>query len=160
MHAGTDATPCHQQHSNCICPLEVMPLQGSVLGLVPCTPNMEGLSCWLSLQPGLQEAIHAFGRLPPMQYSTGWVLSCIGRAYFEMVDYKSAAEAFEWARKADPSRLEVLFLHPRWPCPSRQAQSLTWRSFASVLLKVPAAKLPPYLSPHYSNAEHSSCPEL
>ena len=73
---------------------------------------MKGFLYWPSLKSYLQEAIHAFGRLPPMQYSTGWVLSCIGRAYFEMVDYKSAAEAFEWARKADPSRLEVLSLHP------------------------------------------------
>ena len=49
-----------------------------------------------------------FGRLPPMQYATGWVLSCIGRAYFEMGDYHQAALAFQYARKADPSRLEVL----------------------------------------------------
>ena len=55
----------------------------------------------------MQEAIESFGRLPPMQYATGWVLSCIGRAYFEMVDYHQAAQAFEYARKADPSRLEV-----------------------------------------------------
>lgn len=54
-----------------------------------------------------QEAIETFGRLPGSQYATGWVLSCIGRAYFEMVDYHHAALAFEWARKADPSRLEV-----------------------------------------------------
>ena len=57
----------------------------------------------------MQEAIEAFGRLPPMQYATGWVLSCIGRAYFEMVDYHQAAQAFQYAKKADPSRLEVKF---------------------------------------------------
>ena len=57
----------------------------------------------------LQEAIESFGRLPPMQYATGWVLSCIGRAYFEMVDYHQAAQAFQYAQKADPSRLEVTF---------------------------------------------------
>ena len=28
-----------------------------------------------------------FARLPPAQYQTGWVLCCVGRAYFEMVDY-------------------------------------------------------------------------
>ncbi len=29
-----------------------------------------------------------------------------GRAYFELVDYKSAADAFETARRYDPSRLD------------------------------------------------------
>ena len=94
-----------------------------------------------------------------MQYSTGWVLACIGRAYFEMVDYKSAAEAFEWARKADPSRLEVLSLRLNWPLPSLQAQGSTWRSCASVLPEAPAAKLRPCPSPCHSQAEHSLCPE-
>ncbi len=56
-----------------------------------------------------QEAIESFGRLPPNQYATGWVLACIGRAYFEMVDYHQAAQAFQWAKTADPSRLEVTF---------------------------------------------------
>ena len=57
----------------------------------------------------VQEAIESFGRLPPNQYATGWVLACIGRAYFEMVDYHQAAQAFQWAKTADPSRLEVRF---------------------------------------------------
>ena len=57
----------------------------------------------------MQEAIESLGRLPPHQYATGWVLSCIGRAYFEMVDYHQAAQAFQFAKKADPSRLEVSF---------------------------------------------------
>lgn len=61
----------------------------------------------LKSEYAMQEAIESFGRLPPMQYATGWVLSCIGRAYFEMVDYHQAAQAFQYARKADPSRLEV-----------------------------------------------------
>ncbi len=57
----------------------------------------------------MQEAIESFGRLPPNQYATGWVLACIGRAYFEMVDYHQAAQAFQWAKTADPSRLKVGF---------------------------------------------------
>lgn len=53
--------------------------------------------------------MEAFSQLPAAQYSTGWVLCCIGRAYYEMVDYPQAARVFEWARQVDPTRLEV------WP---------------------------------------------
>ena len=60
-----------------------------------------------ALACALQEALEAFGRLPVNQYATGWVLCCVGRAYCEMVDYRQAAHIFEWARQADPTRLEV-----------------------------------------------------
>ena len=46
-----------------------------------------------------QEAIDAFSRLPAHHYQTGWVLCCVGRAFFEMVDYPEAAKAFSWARQ-------------------------------------------------------------
>lgn len=55
----------------------------------------------------MQEAMLAFKRLSHAQYATGWVLCCIGRAFFEMVDYAQAAVAFEWAQQVDPHRLEV-----------------------------------------------------
>ena len=60
----------------------------------------------------VQEAVEAFSQLPAAQYSTGWVLCCIGRAYYEMVDYPQAARVFEWARQVDPTRLEVWPLSP------------------------------------------------
>lgn len=41
----------------------------------------------------------AFSRLTPHHYQTGWVLCCVGRAFFEMVDYPEAAKAFNWARQ-------------------------------------------------------------
>lgn len=40
-----------------------------------------------------------FSRLSPHHYQTGWVLCCVGRAFFEMVDYPEAAKAFNWARQ-------------------------------------------------------------
>lgn len=46
-----------------------------------------------------QEAVDAFGRLPAHHYQTGWVLCCVGRALFEMVDYPEAAKAFSWMRQ-------------------------------------------------------------
>jgi hypothetical protein len=57
--------------------------------------------------------VQAFARLPAEQYATGWVLCCVGRAHYEMVDYPQAARAFEWARQADPTRLEVCARPPR-----------------------------------------------
>lgn len=53
-----------------------------------------------------QEAIDAFSRLPQNHVQTGWVLIQLGRAFFEMVNYSSAAVAFEQARKIDPFRLK------------------------------------------------------
>jgi anaphase-promoting complex subunit 3 len=54
------------------------------------------------------EAVDAFGRLPPRHFQTGWVLTQVGRAYFEMVDYQSAARAFQSSRQVDPFRLRGL----------------------------------------------------
>lgn len=53
-----------------------------------------------------QDAMLAFKRLSHSQYATGWVLCCIGRAFFEMVDYAQSAVAYEWAHQVDPHRLE------------------------------------------------------
>ena len=55
-----------------------------------------------------QEALQAFARLSHAHYGTGWVLTQVGRACFEIVDYNQAARAFSWARQADPTRLEVI----------------------------------------------------
>lgn len=65
-----------------------------------------------------QEAIDAFARLPPHHYQTGWVLCCVGRAFFEMVDYPEAAKAFSWARQVDPYRLRGLEVYSTvlWHC--------------------------------------------
>jgi len=40
----------------------------------------------------VQEALAAFERLSPGQYATGWVLSCVGRACFEAVDYQQVRQ--------------------------------------------------------------------
>lgn len=54
------------------------------------------------------EAIEAFSRVPLQHYSTGWVLQCVGQAYFEMVDYISSEKVFQQLRSVDPCRLEGL----------------------------------------------------
>lgn len=54
------------------------------------------------------EAVDAFSELPTQQYTTAWVLTQLGRAHFEMVDYQKACMFFEWSRNVDPYRLEGL----------------------------------------------------
>lgn len=58
-----------------------------------------------------EKAIQAFGEVPLPHYSTGWVLQCVGQAYFEMVDYPSAEKAFQQLRLLDPFRLEGLEIY-------------------------------------------------
>ena len=53
-----------------------------------------------------QEAISVFNSLPSSQRETSWVMSQIGRAYFEQADYTSAEYFFARAREFQPSRLD------------------------------------------------------
>ncbi|CDP08586.1 unnamed protein product [Coffea canephora] len=53
-----------------------------------------------------QDALDVYVKLPQKQYNTGWVLSQVGKAYFEMVDYVEADHAFNLARLASPYSLE------------------------------------------------------
>ena len=55
-----------------------------------------------------QQAIEGFHRLPSQHYNTGWVLSNIGRAYWECVKYSEAEKYFEEAYRIEPYRLEGL----------------------------------------------------
>eukprot|EP00850_Spirogloea_muscicola_P021467 SM000250S08725 [mRNA] locus=s250:55409:60519:- [translate_table: standard] len=55
-----------------------------------------------------QEALDAFSQLPAEQYATGWVLSQVGRAYFEAAEYAEAERAFAWSRTVCPHQVEGL----------------------------------------------------
>jgi len=37
------------------------------------------------------QAVKILSALPPQHHNTGWVLSMLARAHFEMMDYKKAA---------------------------------------------------------------------
>lgn len=52
------------------------------------------------------KAIKILINLPQKQFNTGWVLSAIGRAYFEMSKYEEAVKYFEEAHKVEPHRLQ------------------------------------------------------
>lgn len=58
-----------------------------------------------------QDALDVYNKLPHKHYQTGWVLSQIGRAYFEMVDYLEADNAFGLARLASPYSLEGMDMY-------------------------------------------------
>lgn len=42
-------------------------------------------------QYNCSQAIEILSVLPTQHYNTGWVLSMLARAYFEMMDYKKSA---------------------------------------------------------------------
>ncbi|VFQ68914.1 unnamed protein product [Cuscuta campestris] len=55
-----------------------------------------------------RDALDMYNKLPHKHYNTGWVLSQVGKAYFEMVDYLEADRAFSLARLTAPYNLEGL----------------------------------------------------
>jgi len=81
--------------------------QASAVGLLQLLGEGYRLLCSYKCQ----EAVDAFGRLPANHLHTGWALIQLGRAYFEQVDYDSAAFAFEQARKIDPFRLKGIEIY-------------------------------------------------
>ncbi|KAG9133840.1 hypothetical protein Leryth_023152 [Lithospermum erythrorhizon] len=53
-----------------------------------------------------KEALDLYIKLPLKHYNTAWVLSQVGKAHFELVDYLEAERAFSLARLASPYCLE------------------------------------------------------
>jgi anaphase-promoting complex subunit 3 len=58
-----------------------------------------------------KEAVAAFSVLPSQHFQTAWVLSQVGKAHFELVNYSQALHFFEWSRAQDPYRVEGLEWH-------------------------------------------------
>lgn len=102
---------------------EVLAANASVLGISRGERSLEGQALSVGLLQLLgegyrllslfrcEESVDAFARLPEKHFQTGFVLMSIGRAYYEMVDYSSAARAYQWARKIDPYRLNGLEIY-------------------------------------------------
>ncbi|XP_042496293.1 cell division cycle protein 27 homolog B-like isoform X2 [Macadamia integrifolia] len=65
----------------------------------------------LSCMYRCQDALDVFLNLSHKQYNTGWVLSQVGKAYFELVDYLEADQAFTLARRASPYSLEGMDIY-------------------------------------------------
>ncbi|XP_022987616.1 cell division cycle protein 27 homolog B-like isoform X3 [Cucurbita maxima] len=73
-----------------------------ILGLLRILGEGYRLSCLFRCQ----DALDVYLKLPYKHYSTGWVLSQVGKVYFELVDYLEADRAFSLARHASPHNLE------------------------------------------------------
>ncbi|KAF7851880.1 hypothetical protein BT93_L2025 [Corymbia citriodora subsp. variegata] len=78
-----------------------------VLGLLRLFGEAYRLSCMYRCQ----DALDIYSRLPHRHYNTGWVLSQVGKAYFELVDYMEADQAFNLARRASPYSLEGMDIY-------------------------------------------------
>ncbi|XP_022098412.1 cell division cycle protein 27 homolog isoform X2 [Acanthaster planci] len=53
-----------------------------------------------------RKAIAYFSSLPPQHYNTGWVLSQVGRAWYELAEYQKAERLFSEVRRLEPYHLE------------------------------------------------------
>ncbi|XP_059432667.1 cell division cycle protein 27 homolog B [Corylus avellana] len=78
-----------------------------IMGLLRTLGEGYRLSCMYRCQ----EALDVYLKLPQKQYNTGWVLSQVGKAYFELVDYSEADWAFTLARQASPYSLEGMDMY-------------------------------------------------
>lgn len=78
-----------------------------LLGLLQVLGEGFRLSCIYNCQ----DALDTFLRLPPKHYNTGWVLSQVGKLYFELVDYIEADRAFSLARLASLYAVEGMDIY-------------------------------------------------
>ncbi|KAK8940497.1 hypothetical protein KSP39_PZI010583 [Platanthera zijinensis] len=53
-----------------------------------------------------QDALEVYLKLPQHHYNTGWVLSQVGKLYFELVEYFEAERIFDLTRRVSPCMLE------------------------------------------------------
>ncbi|OXU22808.1 hypothetical protein TSAR_004612 [Trichomalopsis sarcophagae] len=57
------------------------------------------------------DAVEILSVLPRHHYNTGWVLSMLAKAHFEMIDYKKAANHFAQVRTLEPHRTELMEIY-------------------------------------------------
>lgn len=86
---------------------QVMNGASKILGLL----RILGEGYRLSSLYRCQDALDVYLKLPQKHYNTGWVLSQVGKAYFELVDYLEAARAFSLARQLSPYSLEGMDMY-------------------------------------------------
>ncbi|KAM7505835.1 hypothetical protein LguiB_004739 [Lonicera macranthoides] len=58
-----------------------------------------------------QDALDVYLKLPQKHYNTSWVLSQVGKAHFELVDYLEAERAFSHAHLVSPYSLEGMDIY-------------------------------------------------
>uniref|UniRef100_A0A669C4G2 Cell division cycle protein 27 homolog n=1 Tax=Oreochromis niloticus TaxID=8128 RepID=A0A669C4G2_ORENI len=58
-----------------------------------------------------REAINILTSLPPQHYNTGWVLTHIGKGYFELAEYTQAERMFSEVRRIESYRVEGMEIY-------------------------------------------------
>ncbi|XP_065868198.1 cell division cycle protein 27 homolog B isoform X2 [Euphorbia lathyris] len=58
-----------------------------------------------------EESLEVYQKLSHKQYNTGWVLSQVGRTYYELVDYMNAEYAFRLSHQYFPYNLEGMDIY-------------------------------------------------
>eukprot|EP00039_Didymoeca_costata_P001234 m.50940 g.50940 ORF g.50940 m.50940 type:complete len:730 (+) comp10694_c0_seq1:232-2421(+) len=58
-----------------------------------------------------REAVSILNDLAPKHFYTGWVQCMIGKAHFELNDYKQADDAYRMARRVEPHRVDGMELY-------------------------------------------------
>ncbi|XP_078140976.1 cell division cycle protein 27 homolog isoform X4 [Centroberyx gerrardi] len=105
--------------------LDILRLDPSVPSIVDKTPQYQraaadGVMALLrELGRGYQalcsyncrEAVSILSSLPPQHYNTGWVLTHIGRAYFELAEYTQAERMFSEVRRIESYRVEGMEIY-------------------------------------------------
>ncbi|XP_015183720.1 PREDICTED: cell division cycle protein 27 homolog isoform X5 [Polistes dominula] len=82
-------------------------------------------------QYNCSQAIDILSVLPTQHYNTGWVLSMLARAHFEMMDYKKSAGYFAEVRQLEPQRTELMEIY----------STVLWHMHAEVQLSTLAQEL-------------------
>ncbi|XP_012284910.1 cell division cycle protein 27 homolog [Orussus abietinus] len=77
------------------------------------------------------QAVEILNVLPSQHYNTGWVLSMLARAHFEMIDYKKSASYFAEVRQLEPQRTELMEIY----------STVLWHLHAEVQLSTLAQEL-------------------
>ena len=55
-----------------------------------------------------REAIKRIQQLPEQHAKSSWVMSLLGKCYFELSEYREAADCLRQVREQDPYRLEMM----------------------------------------------------
>ncbi|XP_028778049.1 cell division cycle protein 27 homolog B isoform X2 [Neltuma alba] len=108
-----EAKSCEQEGSNFLVGGQVLSLSRVITGAseVLSLLRILGEGYRLACLYRCQDALETYMKLPHKHYNTGWVLSQVGKAYFELVDYLEADQAFRHARQITPYSLEGMDIY-------------------------------------------------
>lgn len=89
---------------------KLSPIQSSMDGLMSLLKQIGQAYVHLSAYE-CKQALNAFSSLAPHHYNTGWVLTQVGRAHFELAEYQQAEKVFAKVRQLEPYRIEGMEIY-------------------------------------------------